>query len=187
MIYFLLFLEFFKIGLFAIGGGMAALPFLYELAGKYSWYTQSDVANMLAISESTPGPIGVNMSTYVGFVTAGLRGSLLSTLALIIPGAIISMIVFSFMTKFRKNPLVESSFYGIRPAVTALITVALIEVLKTCVVKLDAYHLTNNLIDLLDFKAAAAFIAFVILIRKFKFHPILYVACGAFLGILLRL
>ena len=186
MIYVQLFIEFFKIGLFVIGGGMAVLPFLYELGGKYNWYSQADVANMLAISESTPGPIGVNMSTYVGFNTAGLPGSVLSTLALVIPGIAIASIVYEFIEKFRASPLVESSFYGIRPAVTALIAAAFFEVLKTCVVTLHAYSLTESIADLLNLKAAAVFVVLAFLVHKLKLHPVLYISCGAVLGILIR-
>ena len=183
MIYIQLIIEFFKIGLFAIGGGLATLPFLYTLAGKYQWYSQADIVNMLAISESTPGPIGINMSTFVGFVIAGLPGSLLSTIALSIPGITFSLIVFSFIKKFQSSSLVKSSFYGIRPAVTALITTALIETLKSCVINIDAYNLTSNILELLNLKAAAAFVLFIFLIRKFKFHPVIYILCGVIMGI----
>ena len=186
MIYLQIFIEFIKIGLFAIGGGMAALPFLYELSGKYNWYTREDVTNMLAISESTPGPIGINMSTFVGYNIGGIAGSLLATLSITIPGIIISLIVYIFLEKFRSNPTVEAAFYGIRPVVTAMISIALIEVLKTCVITLDVYRLSSNILNLVNLKSAAVFAVFIFLIRKFKKHPILYISCGALLGIFVK-
>ena len=76
MTYLILFLEFFKIGLFAVGGGLATLPFLSELAGKYPWFDESMLGNMIAVSQSTPGPIGINMATYAGFNAGGVLGGL---------------------------------------------------------------------------------------------------------------
>ena len=89
MVYLRLFFEFFRAGLFAVGGGLATLPFLYEISDKTGWFTHQQLADMVAISESTPGPIGVNMATYVGFTTGGLLGSVVATLGLIAPAAII--------------------------------------------------------------------------------------------------
>ena len=92
MIYLRLFYAFFKTGLFSIGGGLATLPFLYEMAEKYSWFTEEDIANMLAIAESTPGPIGVNMATYVGIQTGGILGGFWATFALVLPSFIIILL-----------------------------------------------------------------------------------------------
>ena len=89
----LLYLEFFKVGLFAVGGGLATLPFLYDLADKYAWLTNSMIGDMIAISESTPGPMGVNMATYVGFQNSGIIGCFISTLGLITPSIIVIIIV----------------------------------------------------------------------------------------------
>ena len=89
MIYLQLFYEFFKIGLFAIGGGLATLPFLYNLSDKTAWFTHAQLADMIAVSESTPGAIGVNMATYVGYQTVGFFGGVIATIGLVFPSIII--------------------------------------------------------------------------------------------------
>ena len=89
MIYLRLFYEFFKTGLFAIGGGLATLPFLSDMADRTGWFTQAQLADMLAVSESTPGPVGVNMATYVGFETGGILGAVVATLGLVAPSVIV--------------------------------------------------------------------------------------------------
>lgn len=120
MIYFTLAYEFFKIGLFSIGGGMATLPFLMDLAGKYDWFTIAQVADMAAISESTPGPLGVNMATFAGYHAAGIPGALIATLALTAPALIIIILIAKFLENFSENQTVQAVFYGIRPTVAAL-------------------------------------------------------------------
>ena len=115
-IYAKLFWEFFKAGLFAIGGGMATVPFLQEMGDATGWFTSAELADMIAISESTPGPIGVNMATYVGNVTAGIPGGIIATLGLVTPSVIIILIVATVLKKFRDNKYVNSAFYGLRPA-----------------------------------------------------------------------
>ena len=132
MIYLRLFYEFFKTGLFAVGGGMATIPFLYSMADNTGWFTRLDVDNMIAVGESTPGPIGVNMATYVGYITGGnvgglpfaILGSVIATLGLIAPSIIIILIIASFLKNFRDNRFVDSAFYGLRPASTGLIAAA---------------------------------------------------------------
>lgn len=118
MTYLLLFYEFFKTGLFAVGGGLATLPFLYDMAARHpEWFTTSQLADMVAVSESTPGPLGVNMATYVGFITGGLPGALVATIGLVAPSIIIILIVAAFLKRFRDSKLVNAVFYGLRPGV----------------------------------------------------------------------
>ena len=132
MLYLRLFWEFFKTGLFAVGGGMATIPFLYDMADATGWFTRNDVANMIAVGESTPGPIGVNMATYVGFVTGSnmggplfaVLGAAVATIGLVTPSIIIILVIASFLNSFRDNKLVDSAFYGLRPASTGLIAAA---------------------------------------------------------------
>ena len=121
MIYLILAYEFFKIGLFSIGGGMATLPFLMDLTNKYDWFTVSELTNMVAISESTPGPVGINMATYAGYNAAGVLGAVVATLALTAPAWIIIIVIAKFLENFSENTNVKAAFYGIRPAVAALI------------------------------------------------------------------
>ena len=139
MLYLRLFYEFFKTGLFAVGGGMATIPFLYNMADSTGWFTRIDVDNMIAVGESTPGPIGVNMATYVGYITGmnegglpfALLGAVVATLGLITPSIIVILIIASFLKSFRDNRYVESAFYGLRPASTGLIAAAGLSVAVT--------------------------------------------------------
>lgn len=186
MIYFTLFYEFFKIGLFSIGGGLATLPFLYNLADRYNWFNSDMLLDMIAISQSTPGPIGINMSTYAGFVTAGIPGSIIATLGIVTPSVIIIMVIANFLGKFNENKYVKSAFYGLRPAVTALIALAAYEVIKVTLLNLDRFTATGNILLLINLKATILFILFLIAISKFKAHPILYIILGAFIGIIFK-
>ena len=139
MILIRLFFEFLKIGMFSVGGGMATLPFLYDMADETGWCTYSQIADMLAVSESTPGPIGINMATYVGYTIGGIPGALVATFGIILPGIILVIIVTSILDKFRNNLYVEGAFYGLRPASTALITSAGLLVAKITFLNLDIY------------------------------------------------
>ena len=184
MIYLLLLYEFMKIGLFSIGGGLATLPFLADIADRYDWFTREDVANMLAISESTPGPIGVNMSTYAGFQAAGIAGAGVATMGMIIPGIIITTIACSFLAKFRGSCAVEASFYGIRPVVTALICATLVEVLLISVIHLEAFR-EQGLSALVGIRELIILAVFIFLVGKFKWHPIVYIAAAGILGVII--
>lgn len=185
MIYLQLFWEFFKIGLFAIGGGMATLPFLQRLSETSGWFSQALITDMIAISESTPGPIGINMATYVGCNVAGILGGISATLGTILPSIIIVTTVSRCLEKFRNNKIVDSAFYGLRPAVTGLIAAAGISVVQVSMFHLDLYRETGVLLDFFDFKKLAFFVIAFIAIKKFKLHPIIYIACAAVVGLLL--
>ncbi|MEE1072529.1 MAG: chromate transporter [Cellulosilyticum sp.] len=187
MIYIQLFCEFFKIGLFAVGGGLATLPFLYDLASKYPWFDATMLPNMIAISESTPGPIGVNMATYAGFSATGIIGGIIATLGLVTPSIMIIMIIASFLNKFKENPYVKSAFYGLRPAVTALIALAGFEVLKVTIFNFNQFIASKNIIDLFNIKALILFIIFYLATNKIKLHPIIFICSGALAGIIFRL
>ena len=121
MIFLRLFIEFFKTGLFAVGGGMATLPFLSDMGVRTGWFTSAQLADMVAVSESTPGPIGVNMATYVGFETGGIPGAVIATLGLVAPSIIVILIIAQFLKAFRNSKYVDRAFYGVRPASTAAI------------------------------------------------------------------
>ncbi len=185
MIYLLLFVEFFQIGLFAVGGGLATIPFLYDLAAKYPWFTHSEVVDMIAISESTPGAIGLNMATYVGFTTAGPLGSIVSTVSIIIPEVIIVLAVSRMLTRFYTNRFVAAAFYSVRPAVTALIAVACLEVLKVSVLNGDAFLPALDIFQLINGKAAVLFAVVLLLVLKLKKHPVYYIAGCALIGVFL--
>lgn len=176
MIYLRLFWEFFKTGLFAIGGGMATVPFLFDISAKTGWFTSAELANMIAISESTPGPIGVNMATYVGFKTAGMLGGVISTLGLITPSVIIIIIVAQILAKFRDNPIVETVFKYLRPAVIGLIMYALWQLVPLTFLGAD-----KNILIL----PVMAFAVLLFCLLKFKkIHPIVWIGVGAVFGII---
>ena len=177
MIYIVLFLEFFKVGLFTIGGGLASLPFLYELAEKYTWINNSMIADMIAISQSTPGPIGINMATYAGFKAGG-----------ILPSFIIIVIVANFLNKFKNSKLVDSAFKGLRPTVTGLIAVAWFEIIKISIINVSKFLQTNKLFDVvINFKALIIFLVIFFLTKKFDKHPIVFIGIGALAGIVFKL
>ena len=181
-----LMLEFFKTGLFSVGGGLATLPFLYEMSNNTGWFSHSDIADMIAISESTPGAIGINMSTYAGFKTAGLMGGILATLSLAAPSVIIILIIAKFLNKFRENPNVEGAFYGLRPASIAMITAAGINVARVALVNIPAFRATGSLADLFLPKAIILGILIFIGQKKLNWSPILFIALSAVVGVVLK-
>ncbi len=190
MTFLLLFFEFFKAGLFAVGGGLATLPFLTDMSKTYSWFSETELSNMIAISESTPGPIGVNMATYAGFTAGfaeggfllGVLGALTATIALVMPSLIIVMIVAHFLTKFQESTLVQDSFFALRPAVTALIAIAGYEIVKQSLFLITQSGITLNLV-------AIAIFVVIVLLQTFlkKLHPIVFIAVAAILGIIFKM
>ena len=190
MILLRLFLEFFKVGLFAVGGGMATVPFLSKMGAATGWFSQAQLADMIAVSESTPGPIGVNMATYVGFATAGVPGSVIATLGLITPSVIVILIVARVLTAFRDSKLVKNIFYGLRPASTGLIAAAGIGVVRICLLNPDKYALTGAISDLIQWKGILLAAVLVVLTRFVKptkdLHPVVFIALAAAAGILFR-
>jgi len=182
-----LFWEFFKIGAFSVGGGMATLPFLYDMSDRLGWFSYDQIADMLAVSESTPGPIGINMATYTGYTTAGILGSIAATLGMILPGIIIVLIVVSALDKFRGNRYVDAAFYGLRPASTGLIAAAGILVIEIALLDLKLFSETGRLLDAFDIKAILLAAVILVLTRWFKptkkLHPIVFIAFSAVVGI----
>ena len=178
--------EFFKTGLFAVGGGLATLPFLYEISDKTGWFSHADIADMIAISESTPGAIGINMSTYAGFKTAGIPGGILATLSLAAPSLIIILIIAKFLNKFRDNPNVEGAFYGLRPASIAMITAAGLNVARVALVNIPAFQASGSLADLFLPKAIVLGILIFVGQKKLNWSPILFIALSAVVGIVLK-
>ncbi len=192
MIFLKLFFAFFKTGLFAVGGGMATIPFLYDIADSTGWFTRNDLANMIAVSESTPGPIGVNMATYVGFITGSkvagiptaILGAITATLGLIMPAVIIILIIASFLKNFRENKQLNNAFYGLRPASTGLIAAAGLSVAVTV--------LFPEVVSVAGFNWKGAILAVVLLaatnIKQLKkLHPIVFIAASAVIGIIFKM
>ncbi len=186
-LYLRLFWEFFKTGLFAVGGGMATLPFMYDISDKTGWFTHSMLADMVAVSESTPGPIGVNMSTYVGFVTGGIPGAVIATVGLVTPSVIVILLIARVLKAFRENQYVDAGFYGLRPCSVGLIAAAGVLVVKLALFNTELYASTGALLDLFNFKAlilAAVLLVATRYIKKLKgLHPIVFILASAVIGI----
>jgi chromate transporter len=179
MIYWLLLYEFAKVGLFAVGGGLAAMPFLYDMADRYPWFNRETLIHMIAVSESTPGPIGVNMATYAGFTAAGIPGGVLATLALVLPSFIIMLFLVRMLERFKGNLYVQRAFYGLRPVVAALIASAGVGV---------AYITFTDTQQGIDFRQVLLFLALFAAVRLYKKMQPLYViglagAAGVVLGL----
>ena len=186
MLYLRLFYEFFKVGLFSIGGGLATIPFLTDLGARTGWFTSGELANMIAISESTPGPMGVNMATYVGFHLGGVPGGIVATLGLICPSILVILIIAGFLKKFRESRGVDAVFYGIRPASTALIAAALAEVCAIALVNTGTAFGTAGFFQWKAiFLAMAVFVCLQVKPLK-KLHPIVFIALSAVTGIVFR-
>ncbi len=198
MIYLQLFWEFFKTGLFAVGGGMATIPFLYDMSDKTGWFSHNDLANMIAVGESTPGPIGVNMATYVGFVTGmqdkgiltAILGAVTATMGLITPCVIIILIVAAILKSFRNNRFVNSAFYGLRPASTGLIAAAGFTVVAANLFFSDMWA-QGNFLGAFNWKGIALAILLWVLtnvVKKTKkWHPIIFIGFSALVGIIFKM
>lgn len=188
MIYLQLFWEFFQTGLFAVGGGMATIPFLYSMSDKTGWFTHQDLANMIAVGESTPGPIGVNMATYVGYLTGmrqgsvfhAIAGAVTATFGLVLPSLIVILIVAAMLKRFKSSPLVQKVFYGLRPASTGLIAAAGISVAVS--------NLFGSTPFSINYKGCILAVILWVLTNKVKktksLHPIVFIGASALVGIL---
>ncbi|HIT32935.1 MAG TPA: chromate transporter [Candidatus Enterenecus stercoripullorum] len=185
MIYLRLFWEFFKVGLFSIGGGMATIPFLTDLGERTGWFTSGQLADMIAVSESTPGPMGVNTATYVGFTIAGIPGGVIATLGLICPSIIVILIIAKFLRRFRQSKAVDGVFYGLRAASVALITAAMLQVAQIALISTGAAGTFA-----VNWIAVALALVIFVLIQFTplkKLHPICFIALSAVVGIVLQM
>lgn len=187
MIYLRLIYEFFKTGLFAVGGGLATIPFLRDMGASTGWFTDADLTTMIAVSESTPGPMGVNMATYVGFHIAGIPGAVLATLGLITPSIIVILIIAGFLARFRESKLVDAAFKGLRPASTALIAAAGLSVAKNVLLNLQGAETALSTVIRWPalLLAAAVFVCMRIKPLK-KLHPIVFIGVSAVIGAVFR-
>lgn len=198
-LYLKLFWEFFKVGLFAVGGGMATLPFLKEIGTATGWYTYTELMNMLAVSESTPGPIGINMATYVGFTVGGVPGTVIATLGEVTPSIIVILIVAAMLKKFRDSRLVANAFYALRPASTGLIGAAcvtvVLEVLTSITVQSPSGSLPNTfqlaqgtgLLNVRGLLLAAVLLVLTNWVKPTKnLHPIVFILFSALVGIAVK-
>lgn len=195
MIFLELFARFFFVGLFAIGGGLATVPFLQSMGEVTGWFTQSDIADMIAISESTPGPIGVNMATYVGYqtgdifgVAGGIFGGVVATLGLITPSIIVIVIVSKMLKRFKDSKYVEYAFYGLRAASIGLVAAACLSVARIAFWNGEIMAETGNIISAVNYKSIILSAVIFFCITRFKkLHPIALIVFSAVVGILLKM
>lgn len=182
MIFLRLFYEFFKAGLFAIGGGLATFPFLQEISRKTLWFSSQDLLDLIAISESTPGPIGVNAATYAGFHAAGVPGAVTATLGLVAPSIIIIILVSKALERFKESAIVKNIFYGLRPASTGLIAAAGFSVVLSTLVSVT--DIPADPLGAFNWFGIVLAVVLYWAIKKFDRHPVVYIAASAVIGII---
>lgn len=189
MTYLLLMWEFFKTGLFAVGGGLATLPFLREIAEKYDWFTVQELSDMLAVAESTPGPVGVNMATYAGYNAAFILGAIVATLSLVFPSVVILCIIAKFLKKYGESRLVNGIFYAIRPATVAIITAAIAGIFIESMFDTSLIGTGASFFEAVSLPSLGlfAFVLVGVLFAGKKVHPLVFIFMGAAAGILLKL
>ena len=195
MVYLRLIYEFFKTGLFAVGGGLATIPFLRDMGTSTGWFTDADLTTMIAVSESTPGPMGVNMATYVGFTSAGVPGGIVATLGLILPSIVIILIIAGFLQKFRQSRAVDAVFYGLRAASVALITASLLQVAKIALLFHETAHeiAPGQFVPVVEtfYWPAILLAAAIFVLVKFtplkKLHPICFIGLAALAGVVFQM
>jgi len=194
MNFLLLYLEFFKIGLFAVGGGLATLPFLFHLAGdrftfiKHTgWLSSEQIGNFLAIAQCAPGAIGVNMAAQTGFLYGGTTGSIIAALGLISPAIIVITAVSKVLQAIKTNKTVELVFRGLRPAAAGLLCAAGWSAWKLTLYNSAAMAAGLAWHEILRWREGIIVIVLIFLVLKLKKHPVIYIALGAAAGVLLKL
>lgn len=186
----ILFFEFFKTGLFAVGGGLATVPFLRDMGAAYGWLSEAELANIIAIAESTPGPIGVNAATYVGYLVCGIPGAVVATIGLVTPSVIIIVLIAKAIKKYYNSYLVQSLFKALRPAAIGLITAAGFSLLLTSLgVKANFLRFTFSAdwYSLLKLGIYGVFVFFAFWKKTAKIHPFFYILTGGAIGVILSL
>ncbi|MBQ3158932.1 MAG: chromate transporter [Clostridia bacterium] len=186
----LLIFEFMKTGLMAVGGGMACIRFLQDMIAKYGWLTGEELANIIAVAESTPGPIGVNAATYVGYSVLspygavwGVLGGIISTLSLISPQIVVIIFVAKGLEKYRRSKLVNDAFGALRPAAAGLVAAAGWSVIRSSL----SFSLAPFHVDVVSLVLYGALVTLMLLPKLKKIHPVLFLAAGGLIGALLGL
>lgn len=192
MTYLLLFAEFFKIGLFSFGGGYATLPFLYHMSETYHWFSADELLRMLAVSSITPGPVGMNVATFAGFKTGGILGSIIATMAIMVPSFMIVIFISKMLKKFRDNFYIKSALYALRPATAAMIAAVGVRLFKGSIILAlpkgfsEFFDIFYKIGEFVDIKAFVLFLFLFILSLKLKRDPLIYLLIGAIFGVLLH-
>ena len=189
MILVLLCMEFAKIGFFSLGGGYATLPFLYHMSEVYGWFSPLELSRMLAISSITPGPVGLNVATFAGFKTAGILGSVVATMSIMLPSFLMVVIISKMLKKFKDSPYLDSVMYALRPATAAMLAAVGVRLFKDAIIRNIDFSGINllNLQNYLDLKGFLLLFILFLISLKIKKDPLIFLAYGAIAGILLHI
>ncbi len=199
IVYLQLFWEYFKIGLFTIGGGYAMLPMVMQVVQKYQWLTDAQLYNFIGVAESTPGPFAINLATFVGTlvgsntslgILGGILGAITATVAVVLPSLVIIIIVSKLMEKFKSSNYVQGVLYGIRPVVVGLVLSAVISIsLNTFLPNVDLTDIKNSSMQPFNWVSVLITVVFLLVsklkIKGKKIHPIVMILASAGIGVLL--
>ncbi len=179
-----LFWLFFYIGLFTIGGGLVAITLMYQPLVGAGLISSALFYNMVAISESTPGPIGINMATYIGYELFGPAGGVITTAGTVLPSLIVIIIIAKYFARMQANALVQAAFTGLRPAVTGMIAVAAAQVMQITLVNIPAFIETKDALRLVNVKNCVFYALSLTVLLKMRLHPVFVILAGAVFGVL---
>ena len=183
MIYLQLFYEFFITGLFTFGGGLATIPFLQQIGENTGWFTTMQLMDIIAVSEAAPGPVGVNMATYIGFLVAGVPGAIIAPFSLVLPSIIIALVIARLLASFKDSRLVKSALYGLRPASLGLISSAGVAVFCLAMFGVGLRNVEVSHLLALDYRALILAAVLFFVTNRFKAHPIVFLVVSAVVGI----
>ncbi len=175
---------FFYIGLFTIGGGLVAVTIMYKPIVEGGLISAEEFYNMLAISESTPGPIGINLATYIGYNLFGVVGGIATTAATVLPSLIVIILIAKYFPAFKDKPIVQNAMGGLKPAVSGMILVAMAQVFILSVLNIPLFQETKNLVSLIRIPNALFYLGATVILFKTKLHPLIVILLGAVFGIL---
>ncbi len=178
-------IEFFVIGFFSYGGGLAVLVLLQERVINLGWMNLKEFADVIAISQSTPGPLAINLATFVGFFQGGIEGAVIASVAVVIPGVVFSMIIGRFMEHFDENERVKSILKGLRAVVIGLVATAIFNIALVTIFDIDSFKKTGSITSFFDIKACIAMVIFFVFTFKLRKSPALLIIAGGVVGILL--
>ena len=189
MILFFLCMEFAKIGFFSLGGGYATLPFLYHMSEVYGWFSPLELSRMLAISSITPGPVGLNVATFAGFKTAGILGSIVATMSIMLPSFFMIIIISKMLKKFKDSPCLCSVMYALRPATAAMLAAVALRLFRDVIIRNPDFSGFNflQMQNFIDIKGFLLLVILFILSLRLKKEPLVFLAFGAIAGILLHI
>lgn len=173
-------LEFLKIGSFTYGGGLAMIPILRDIVLKFDWLTESQFTDLIAISQSTPGPIAINMATYIGYREFSFLGALLASIVLILPAFILSILLGNFLVKYKDEPYVKAAFVGLKATIIGLVGASVVHIGR-----ISLYHSSdqNKILYNFDLKGVFFLVFIFAVIYKTQKHPVFYVIASGIIGI----